>query len=104
MVFALGSVFFLNAIFGDKGLLAILGAKRQYEELGAKLSKTRVENARLREQTRHLREDPGTIEEVARRDLGLIKQGEKLFIIRDASASHPEPQRPGSLDEKVGSN
>jgi cell division protein FtsB len=30
-----------------------------------------------------LREDPAAIEDIARRDLGLIKPGEKLFIIKD---------------------
>ena len=36
--------------------------------------------------------DPEALEEIARKDLGLIKPGEKLFIIRDAP---PADQRPG---------
>ncbi len=50
----------------------------------------RSENQRLREQARRYREDPVTIEELARKDLGLIKPGEKLFIIRDLP---PAPAR-----------
>ena len=46
-------------------------------------SSLRTENARLREEARRLREDPAAIEEIARRELGLIKPGEKLFIVRD---------------------
>jgi cell division protein FtsB len=30
-----------------------------------------------------LRENPQAIEEIARRELGLIRPGEKLFIIKD---------------------
>jgi cell division protein FtsB len=45
----------------------------------------REENARLRDEARRLREDPRTIEEIARRELGLIKPGEKLFIIKDVT-------------------
>ena len=41
------------------------------------------ENAQLREEARRLREDPTAIEELARRELGLIKPGEKVFIIKD---------------------
>ena len=37
----------------------------------------------LREDARRLREDPAAIEEIARRELGLMSPGEKLFIIRD---------------------
>ena len=39
--------------------------------------------SQLREEARLLREDPATIEEIARRELGLIRPGEKLFILKD---------------------
>ena len=37
----------------------------------------------LRDMARRLREDPAAIEEQARRELGLIKPGEVLFIVKD---------------------
>ena len=37
----------------------------------------------LRALARRLREDPAMIEDLARRELGLIRPGEKLFIIRE---------------------
>ena len=43
----------------------------------------RAANVRLAGQARRLREDPTAIEEVARRELGLIRPGEKVFIIKD---------------------
>ena len=41
----------------------------------------RAENDGLREDVRRLREEPRTIEELARGQLGLIHPGEKLFIV-----------------------
>jgi len=64
----------------------MLDARRQYRALEKSLAVARTENARLREQGRRLREDPAAIEELARRELGFILPGERLFIIRDVSA------------------
>jgi cell division protein FtsB len=70
-------------LVGDRGLLAMMRARRDYDELAATIARQRMENARLREDARRLREDPAAIEEVARRELGLVKPGEKIFIIKD---------------------
>jgi cell division protein FtsB len=43
------------------------------------------ENAALREQRRRLVEDPDTIEALARQELGLIRSGEILAVIRDVN-------------------
>ena len=73
----------VDAIAGEKGLLALLQARREYSALERSLERARTENAELREMARRLREDPNAIEEQARRELGLIKPGEMLFIIKD---------------------
>jgi cell division protein FtsB len=83
LVILVGSVLMIDAFVGDKGLLAMMEAREQYRLLEESLAAARAENARLREQGRRLREDPAAIEEIARRELGLIRPGEKLFIIRD---------------------
>ena len=83
LVILIGSVMVIDAFVGDKGLLAMLEAREQYRLLEQALAEARGENARLREQARRLREDPAAIEEIARRELGLIRPGEKLFIIKD---------------------
>ena len=84
-IFLAGAAFVANALVGDQGLLATLRARRQYDDLAHIIARQRAENARLREQARRLREDPAAIEEIARRDLGLIRPGEKVFIIKDLS-------------------
>ncbi len=83
-------VLVVNALVGEKGLLATMKAREEYRELEQSLAEARGENARLREQARRLREDPAAIEDIARRELGLMKPGEKLFIIRDV---RPEQNR-----------
>jgi cell division protein FtsB len=82
-------VVIVDALVGDRGLLAMLRARHQYDQLAATIARQRAENARLREEVRRLREDPGAIEEIARRDLGLIRPGEKVFIVKDVPAPKP---------------
>ncbi|MGE0865439.1 MAG: septum formation initiator family protein [Vicinamibacterales bacterium] len=76
-------VIVVDAIAGEKGLLALLQARREYAALERSLERARAENADLREQARRLREDPRAIEEQARRQLGLIKPGEVVFFVKD---------------------
>jgi len=83
LLFLSAAVIVLDALAGDRGLLAMLRVRREYRELAATVARDRAENARLGEQARRLREDPAAVEEVARRELGLIKPGEKVFIIKD---------------------
>ena len=73
----------VDALVGDQGVMATMRARKQYDDLAVDLARIRAENASLREDARRLREDPAAIEEIARRELGLMSPGEKLFIIRD---------------------
>lgn len=82
-IFAIAAVITIDALIGDKGLLQTVRAKREHAQLVASINKLRVDNARMRERARRLREDPAAIEEAARRNLGLLKPGEVLVIVRD---------------------
>lgn len=77
-------VLVINALVGDRGLTETLRARRQHQALVTSIDTLRGENARLREEVRRLLSDPATIEALARQELGLIKPGELLFIIKDA--------------------
>lgn len=77
-------VLVLDALVGDKGLLERLRARRQYLSAYASLGALKNENAERRDYARRLREDPSAIEAIAREELGLIRPGELLFLIRDA--------------------
>jgi len=86
LLLAVGCVLLIDALVGDKGLLAMMQARARYRDLEQSLATSRSDNARLREEARRLREDPTAIEEIARRELGLIRPGEKLFIIKDVES------------------
>jgi cell division protein FtsB len=75
------AVLAVNATVGERGLMETLRARREGTALAAAISTLRLENARLREQVRRLREDPSAIEALARRELGLMRRGEILFVI-----------------------
>jgi cell division protein FtsB len=77
------SIIVVDGLVGDRGLLAMLRARQENDAMTAAIAGQRAENARLREVVRRLREDPSAIEEIARRELGLIKPGERLFIVKD---------------------
>ena len=80
-------VLVINALVGERGLMETLRARKQHQELVGSIERLRTENARLRDHARRLRTDPATIEALARQELGLIKPGEMLFIIKDAKSA-----------------
>jgi cell division protein FtsB len=82
-VLLVGCLVVIDALVGDKGLIAMLKARQQYRALEASLNHVSSENVKLRDEARRLREDPTAIEDIARRELGLIRPGEQLFIVRD---------------------
>ena len=87
------SVLVANALVGERSLAAILRADRQSRDLASSIAGLERENAALREQARQLREDPRAIEDLARREIGLIRPGEKLFIIETPVPTIPPPSR-----------
>ena len=81
----------LNA--GIPGCPAIRGSllphdqRQEQAALATALAKVRLENQQMRDEIRRMHEHPAAaMEEAARRELGLIRPGETLVIIRDA---HP---------------
>lgn len=88
----LGLVFVAHALIGQNGLFALLRAREDFRALEQRLSDIRVRNAVLQEETRRFREDPSAIEELARREHDMIKDGEKVYILRDV--------RPGDTPRK----
>ena len=84
----------VNGLVGERGLLESLEAGRQHRWLQTEIEQLRHHNDRLRRQARRLREDPATIEAVARRDLGLIRPGELVFLLNDAPSTE-RPHRAG---------
>ena len=86
-------VLVLNALAGDRGLLATLSAGRAHGALSDDIAAIREENASLREEVRRLREEPAVIEGIARRELGLIRPGERLFVVTEGAATETDAAR-----------
>ena len=82
-------VMLVDALVGEKGVMQRMNARREYQTQAAALDGLKSENAQLRESARRLREDASAIESIAREDLGLIRPGELLFIVREVKpAAH----------------
>ena len=83
LFFALALI--IDGVAGERGLIANNRDRRQIEQAERDLAAKRRENAELTDYRDRLkRKDPATIEEIARREHGLIRPGEKLFILKDA--------------------
>ena len=82
MLFA-ATVLLVNGLFGERGLMDTIRARRAYSMAARDLDQLKRDNEALRERARLLRTDPATIESVARGELGLMRPGEILVTIKD---------------------
>jgi cell division protein FtsB len=76
-----GCLLFLDALVGEKGFVENVKARQQFQAIERSLGRLKDDNARLRKEVELLLK---AIEGIARRELGLMKPGEKLFIVKDA--------------------
>lgn len=74
----LGCVLYIS-VFGNKGLLHKIGLEQQHVELEAANERIRAENQKIKEEIDLLINQPAYIEDIARRELGLVKTGEIIY-------------------------
>jgi cell division protein FtsB len=80
----------LDGLAGERGWFANRRDRQQLEQAETELNAKRQENADVRDLAHRLQnQDPATIEELARLELGYIRPGEKVFIVRDV----PKPTK-----------
>ena len=75
-------VLLANALVGERGLIATRRARQDAAALTADIDRLKAENAALRDEARRLTDDPAAIERAARRDLGMIRPGEIVVLIK----------------------
>jgi cell division protein FtsB len=79
----LGSLFFLWMAYlflgGDYGLIQVISLKKHELELQSKLLKVKAKRELLLKETERLKNDLGTIEKIAREELGMIGEGETRY-------------------------
>ncbi len=93
----LTAILIANALIGDRGLPANVRIRREHREIADAIAALRATNERLQHEVVRLRSDPAAIEDLARRDLGLVRPGERVFIVTDRVepvAFDPERARP----------
>jgi cell division protein FtsB len=73
------SVMIFFAFFGNKGLLQVYRLKKELKEIERGNMELQRENKRLRAEIENLRTNKKYIEELARRELGLVKKGELVY-------------------------
>jgi len=84
----------LYAVFGEVGIISSLRLRGKEKQLIAENARLREENEKLRQEVENLRSNPSYIEEIARRELGLM--GKKEIVIpldrKEDAASPPVPR------------
>ena len=75
-----------NSVIGERGLFALLRANQAHDQLQQVIDALRVDNSQLHRYVEALKDEPRSIAELARRELGLIRPGEQLFIVRTTMA------------------
>ena len=66
-------------IFGERGILRRLHLQRELARIKAANAKVEEENRKLKEEVRRLQTEKKYIEEIARRELGMVKEGEIVY-------------------------
>lgn len=79
----LACVLLLDGLFGDRGLARTMRARKEAARATDDLQRLREQNAALRQEVRRLQGDAATIEMLARQELGLIRPGEILVVVKD---------------------
>jgi len=69
----------LFTFFGDKGILHLLRLQKELGRIKEMNIKMEEENQKLREEVRRLQHEKRYIEEIARKELGMVKEGEIIY-------------------------
>ncbi|SHI91615.1 cell division protein FtsB [Malonomonas rubra DSM 5091] len=67
------------AVFGDRGVLRIIKAEKQKEELQTRLTALQQEQQQLRDEIERLQHDKDYWEQLAREKLGMVREGELIY-------------------------
>lgn len=69
----------LLTFFGDKGLLHLIKIKKDLYQIQEHNNRIEEENNRLMDEVRRLKNDRRYIEEIARKELGMVKEDEIVY-------------------------
>ena len=72
----------LLTVFGERGIIKAYRLTSERDDIRAKVEKLRKENQFLRGELSSLRNDRRYVENIARKDLGLVREGETVYRFR----------------------
>jgi cell division protein FtsB len=85
-------------VFGDYGAYRIWKQKKELAQLRQTIQVLRQKQEQLKRDVDLLRNDPESIEKIAREEYGMIREGELLYKIV-SSPQEREKEKAGGLDE-----
>ena len=83
LVVSLFLILTLLTFFGDKGILHLFRLKKELARIKEVNLKIEEENGKLKEEVRRLQHEKRYIEEIARKELGMVKEGEIIYQFAD---------------------
>ena len=86
---ALLGYFTYSFFFDTMGVMKYLNMKRTQGQIAGEIKAIEEENARLKKNIEAVKHDPATMEGLARNRLGLVKEGETVFLIPSGKKERP---------------
>jgi len=83
-------LFLFYTVVGERGLLGLNRIVDQRDDLRSRVRALEESNVELAEQVSLLRDDPATIEGLARTELGMVRDGETVYILSPRPEDGPE--------------
>lgn len=75
---------FAYAVFGSRGVLRIIQAEQQKQELKQQLTDLQQQQQQLRNKIERLQKDKTYWEQLARTKLGMVREGELIYHLPDS--------------------
>jgi cell division protein FtsB len=79
LVLFLFLIFGFFTFFGDKGIIHLLRLQKEWVRIKEANVRIEEENRKLREEVKRLQFEKRYIEEIARKELGMVKEGEVIY-------------------------
>jgi cell division protein FtsB len=92
LVLFLFLIFGFFTFFGDKGILQLLRLQKELARTKEMNTKMGEENQKLREEVKRLQNEKRYIEEIARKELGMVKEGEVIYQFELPNSEKENPK------------
>ena len=90
----------LFSVFGEVGILSTWRIDRNQRQLVEENARLREDIGRLRAEVERLRTNPAYIEEIARKELGLIGRKENVIVLERKQDEPPRDPPPGGTKRR----